>query len=59
MAQKTMDEKSMKSLTDTLYKKNETYCRFPHYIVHSYDVHKFVFKLMILSPSARFTMYAA
>lgn len=58
MAQKPMDGNSMKSPTDTLKRMK---CIVDVRTTEStrMDVHKFVFKLMILSPSARFTMYAA
>lgn len=57
MAQKTMDEK-VESLTDTL-KRMKCIVNIRTTEFTRMDVHKFVFKLMILSPSARFTMYAA
>lgn len=57
MAQNTIDEK-VKPLTDTLERmKHTTGIRTTQSTRK--DVHKFVFKLMILNPSVRFTMYAA
>lgn len=56
MTQNTIDEK-VKALTDTLRVKYTASIRTTKSIRK--DVHKFVFKLMILSPSVRFTMYAA